>query len=183
MTYKYKTSNGLSVLGLGLLGGALLWWGLRRRVTVTSEPFRLQHPASSKSMPSHRRQAAQVTAASSAETAWPEEAAAPTRSQPQNRAKLQTVQETKPRSSTPEDFTPIEGIGPKINKVLHDAGITTFAQLAETEVSDLGQVLGEAGLRLAQADTWPEQARLAAEGKWDELRLLQDELDAGRRRE
>ena len=28
--------------------------------------------------------------------------------------------------------------------------------------------------------TWPQQAQLAADGKWDELDVLQDELDGGR---
>jgi predicted flap endonuclease-1-like 5' DNA nuclease len=79
-------------------------------------------------------------------------------------------------------LTPIEGIGPKINQVLHDAGIATFAQLAGTEVSRLQQILSDANLRLANADTWPEQAKLAAAGDWEELKRLQDELDAGVRR-
>ncbi|HBY69766.1 MAG TPA: 50S ribosomal protein L21, partial [Flavobacteriaceae bacterium] len=30
-------------------------------------------------------------------------------------------------------------------------------------------------------DTWPQQAQLAADGKWDELEKLQDELDGGRK--
>ena len=28
-------------------------------------------------------------------------------------------------------------------------------------------------------DTWPKQAEMAAEGKWDELKVWQDELDGG----
>jgi len=28
--------------------------------------------------------------------------------------------------------------------------------------------------------TWPQQADLAANGKWDELKVLQDELNGGR---
>ena len=29
-------------------------------------------------------------------------------------------------------------------------------------------------------ETWPQQAQLAADGKWDELKALQDELDGGK---
>ncbi len=28
--------------------------------------------------------------------------------------------------------------------------------------------------------TWPEQAKMAAEGKWDELKKWQDELNGGK---
>jgi len=28
--------------------------------------------------------------------------------------------------------------------------------------------------------TWPKQAEMAAEGKWDELKVWQDELDGGK---
>jgi predicted flap endonuclease-1-like 5' DNA nuclease len=69
--------------------------------------------------------------------------------------------------------------------VLQAAGITTFAQLAEASTAQLEQILEAADpnlLRLAKPTTWPEQAKLAAEGKWEELAKLQDELHGGRRR-
>lgn len=82
----------------------------------------------------------------------------------------------------PDDLTRIEGIGPKISGLLQAAGITTFAQLAATDVSRLKQILAEADLAaLANPTTWPEQAGLAAAGKWDALETLQDELKGGRR--
>jgi len=88
----------------------------------------------------------------------------------------------KPAPPTPDDLKRIEGIGPKISSVLQAAGITTFAQLAATAVSRLRQILTEAGLAaLADPTTWPEQADLAAAGKWDALEVLQDELKGGRR--
>jgi len=47
---------------------------------------------------------------------------------------------------------------------------------------NLRQILTEAGLAaLADPSTWPEQAGLAAAGKWDALKVLQDELKGGRR--
>ena len=35
---------------------------------------------------------------------------------------------------------------------------------------------------MLDADTWPEQAKLAAAGDWDGLKKLQDELKGGKRR-
>ena len=81
----------------------------------------------------------------------------------------------------PDDLKRIEGIGPKIEKILQDAGIFTFAQLAATEVSLLEKIVREdAGLRIAFPSSWPEQARLAAAGDWVALAKLQNELRAGR---
>jgi endonuclease III len=81
-----------------------------------------------------------------------------------------------------DDLTRIEGIGPKIAEMLKQVGITNFAQLAAVDVSRLKEILEGAGLSaLADPTTWAEQAKLAAEGKWDELQTLQDELKGGRR--
>ena len=82
----------------------------------------------------------------------------------------------------PDNLTKVEGIGPKISGLLKDAGITTFAALAATEVSRIQEILDAAGSRYNMADptTWPEQAKLAAEGKWDALDTLQNQLDGGR---
>jgi predicted flap endonuclease-1-like 5' DNA nuclease len=82
----------------------------------------------------------------------------------------------------PDDLKRIEGIGPKISGVLQSSGINTFALLAKADVSRLKNILEEAGVgALADPTTWPEQAGLAAAGKWDELNTLQDELKGGRR--
>ncbi len=80
-----------------------------------------------------------------------------------------------------DDLTRIKGIGPKISSVLQGAGIVTFQDLAATDVSRLEQILKEAGLRLADPQTWPEQASLAAAGQWDALRAMQGRLKGGRR--
>lgn len=87
--------------------------------------------------------------------------------------------------ATPDDLEKIEGIGPRISALLQEAGITTFAQLAKTEVSQLQQILQKAGSRFKMADpsSWPEQAELAAAGKWAEFEILQSRLAGGRRRE
>ena len=76
----------------------------------------------------------------------------------------------------------IEGIGPKIASLLNDAGILTFASLASTDVEKIKEILVAAGNRYKMHDptTWPQQANLAADGKWDELKKWQDELDGGK---
>ena len=89
-----------------------------------------------------------------------------------------------PAEKPVDDLKRIEGIGPKISGVLQAAGIATFAQLADTDVDRIGQILADSDpnlLRLANPATWPEQARLAAEGQWEALEELQGELKGGRR--
>lgn len=80
-----------------------------------------------------------------------------------------------------DDLVIIEGIGPKIAELFHGAGIRTFAQLAGSSVARLQEVLdaGGARFRTANPGTWAEQAALAAANRWQELKALQDRLDAG----
>ncbi len=85
-----------------------------------------------------------------------------------------------PSPIKPDDLTLIEGIGPKIASVLNAAGIITFNQLAQSETSHLDKILIEAGLHLPDPGTWPEQAALAAAGKWEEFKALTDSLKGGR---
>jgi predicted flap endonuclease-1-like 5' DNA nuclease len=82
--------------------------------------------------------------------------------------------------SEPDNLAKIEGIGPKISSVFQSAGISTFAQMAESEVTVLQQILDDAGIRLGDPTTWPQQAKLASSGDWDALEKLQDELLGGR---
>ena len=84
--------------------------------------------------------------------------------------------------STGDDLTIIEGIGPKIAELFIAQGITTFAQLADTSVERMTEILHAAGSRFAmhKPDTWAQQSALARDGKMDELKVLQDELNAGK---
>lgn len=84
----------------------------------------------------------------------------------------------------PDDLARIEGIGPKVVGLLHDAGITAFAALAATPPERLRTVLDAGGPSFNRADptSWPEQAGLAAAGKWAELADLQEALRGGRLR-
>ena len=82
-----------------------------------------------------------------------------------------------------DDLKRIEGIGPKIAGVLQAAGIHTFAQLAATSAEGIAQVLKEADpklLNLADPTTWPQQAKLAAAGKWEDLKEWQAQLKRGK---
>jgi predicted flap endonuclease-1-like 5' DNA nuclease len=82
---------------------------------------------------------------------------------------------------TPDDLKKIEGIGPKVASLLNQAGIMTFQQMVDAGAEKLEWILDQAGLQMIDADTWPEQARLAAAGDWEGLQTLQDELKGGKR--
>jgi large subunit ribosomal protein L17 len=94
--------------------------------------------------------------------------------------KAEVVEDTQSEDS--DDLTKVEGIGPKISELLKNSGISTFAKLAETETEKISEILTEAGGSFKSHDpkTWAEQAIMAADGKWDELKKWQDELDGGK---
>ena len=81
-----------------------------------------------------------------------------------------------------DDLKRIEGIGPKIASVLNEAGINSYKDLAGKKADALTEILVSANERYKMYDptTWPEQAGLAADGKWDELKSLQDSLTGGK---
>ena len=82
-----------------------------------------------------------------------------------------------------DDLELIEGIGPKISSVLKTAGIKTFAQLAALDADKVRELLTNTDARLGRISdptTWAEQSRLAAEGKMEDLKALQDNLKGGR---
>ena len=85
-------------------------------------------------------------------------------------------------AAAPDDLTKIEGIGPKVQELLKKAGISTFAELASRTPEQLDEILDAAGSIYKAMDetSWPQQAALAAAGKWEELKKLQDELVGGR---
>ncbi len=78
-----------------------------------------------------------------------------------------------------DDLKVIEGIGPRMEEVLKAAGVTRYAALADLRPGRLQTIMREAGTRMARPDTWPEQARLAADGEWQALKELQDSLKRG----
>jgi large subunit ribosomal protein L21 len=91
--------------------------------------------------------------------------------------------ETKKIEAESDKLTKIEGIGPKIETLLKEAGIETFKKLAKTKPERISELLIEkGGSTYSKYDpkTWPEQAKLAADEKWDELKKLQEELTGGK---
>lgn len=89
----------------------------------------------------------------------------------------------KPKSK-PDNLSKIEGIGPKIAKILKDAGIDSFKELSKQKPQKISDILIKAGgnsYNRFDPKTWPDQAKLAAEGKWAELEKWQVELKGGRK--
>ena len=81
-----------------------------------------------------------------------------------------------------DDLKIVEGIGPAIEKLLHEAGITTYEALAKSEFDNLKTILNDAGARFAihNPTTWAQQSALAADGKFDELEELKKVLVNGK---
>jgi len=81
-----------------------------------------------------------------------------------------------------DDLKIVEGIGPKIEELLHAAGIKTWKVLSETPSERIKEILDAAGpnFQIHDPGTWPEQSRLADLGEWDALKILQDALDGGK---
>jgi len=80
-----------------------------------------------------------------------------------------------------DDYTKIEGIGPKIKGLLNDDGLWSFAQLALTKTSNLQKILDNAGpaYTVHNPRTWSAQAKLADESNWEELKIWQEHLKGG----
>jgi len=81
-----------------------------------------------------------------------------------------------------DDLTKIEGVGKKIAELLSAEEIISFQDLAKSTPKKIRTILDAAGSKYKMHDpaTWPKQAKLAAAGKWDELRQLQSELKGGK---
>lgn len=92
--------------------------------------------------------------------------------------KPEKPQYSKRKSNKVDDLKKIEGIGPKIEMLLNNAGIFSFEQLEEASNSEIKEILAAAGGRLAVHDTstWNQQAMLANTGKWRDLKKLQKQI-------
>jgi large subunit ribosomal protein L21 len=97
--------------------------------------------------------------------------------------KIAEVKEPKaPKAKKGDDLVIIEGIGPKAAEALVAGGIDTFAKLATASVEEVKAILDASTSKVQHLDptTWAQQAQLAADGKMDELKKLQDELNGGK---
>ncbi len=93
----------------------------------------------------------------------------------------ETKAEVKEAAASDNDLTKIEGIGPKAAEALTAAGLSTFSDLAGADPEKIKEILTAASSRMAHLDpgSWPKQAKMAADGKWDELKEWQDKVKAG----
>ncbi len=80
-----------------------------------------------------------------------------------------------------DDLTVVEGIGPKIQELFHSFNIKTWKDLSETSEERCRKILDTKGdsYRIHNPKTWAEQAKMAYEGRWKELKDWQDVLDGG----
>ena len=78
------------------------------------------------------------------------------------------------------DLKVVIGIGPKIARLLMNRGITTWKALSETSPAAITEILLQEGgerYRIHNPETWPHQALLLNEGRWDELKELQGRIE------
>ncbi len=87
-----------------------------------------------------------------------------------------------PASAAPESLQRVEGIGPKIEDLLHTGGVLTMRHLASADLGVLQKILDAAGPRYTMHNpkSWSPQAELIVDENWDELEKYQDFLVAGR---
>jgi small subunit ribosomal protein S1 len=91
-----------------------------------------------------------------------------------------------PKASEPtvdgDDLKKIEGIGPKIEELLHAAGIISFVDLSKAEADAIKEILNAAGSRYQMHDptSWPMQAEMAANGEWEKLKEWQENAKGGK---
>ena len=74
------------------------------------------------------------------------------------------------KPAKPDDLTKLNGIGPRIQVILADGGVTTYAKLAKTSTEDLRLIIAAGGaLPPSSLSKWPAQAAFAAKGDWEGL--------------
>lgn len=80
-----------------------------------------------------------------------------------------TVKKTAPVKTTitKDDLKTINGIGPKVETLLNQAGVTTFHRLAATPIKDLKAIIENAGPIFKSMDPtlWKKEANKAINGK------------------
>jgi len=110
------------------------------------------------------------------------EKAAPAKKAEPKKAAPKKEAAAKPKA-TETKKAPAKKASPKAMEAMVAAGLDTFAKVAKATPEAIATILSDASSRLAHlvTDTWPEQAQLAADGKWDELKDLQEKLDGGRK--
>ena len=77
-----------------------------------------------------------------------------------------------------DDLTRLTGIGPKLAEAMKAAEIRSYAQLTNMSTEEISQALAGSNIRYtkANAESWAEQAKLAAAGDWKGLKAHQATL-------
>ncbi len=161
-----STESWLLLIMVVIVLAVIVWWWWKRR------------PTTPRAMPTREMHAPELVTATKTVPPVPVTEAQPIPSAPVSTTAI--VPAPAVRSVRADDLTFVEGIGPKIASLLRAAGIETLAQLSVTDTGKLSGILKAAKLQFSDPTTWPEQAALAAAGKMDELKALQDSLKAGR---
>ncbi|MDO5704323.1 MAG: hypothetical protein Q4G49_04525 [Paracoccus sp. (in: a-proteobacteria)] len=72
----------------------------------------------------------------------------------------------KVKALPPDDLKQIKGVGPKLEQLLNENGVTRFAQVADwrdADVDRFAELIGRMGGRI-RSDDWVTQARILADG-------------------
>ncbi|WBU63190.1 hypothetical protein [Paracoccus aerodenitrificans] len=76
------------------------------------------------------------------------------------------VEAASPAAASSDDLKEIKGIGPQLEGVLHENGVTSFSQIAgwsDADIDHFAGLIGRMGGRI-RSDDWVEQARILAAG-------------------
>lgn len=81
-----------------------------------------------------------------------------------------------------DDLKKLEGIDSRIEKLLNEAGIKSYAKLATMDRNHLKSLLEKGGsqFKMNEPKSWPYQAELAAKDNWNRLKEYQEFLLNGR---
>lgn len=95
----------------------------------------------------------------------------------------QTTAEAEAVSSAQvDDLVILEGIGPKVAKILAQSGIRTFEDLASAKKAHVQKILDQAGFQMMDPTGWIDQSKLAAKGDWEALEKMKSSLKGGRKK-
>ena len=91
------------------------------------------------------------------------------------RGKAALMGDAEPEAAKPakaaDNLKEIKGVGPQLEKLLHDNGVTSFAQIAvwsDGDIDHFAEVIGRMGGRI-RSDDWVGQAKILASGQETEF--------------
>lgn len=174
---------------LGLLLGYLIWGSLKRRISLLEQDLETWKDKYKKSEARNKQLKADLEDCRSKKRATKTVVTkAKVAKAPAAKAKAVAVAavpkaKAKKPVSKKDNLKVVEGIGPKIEGLLNADGIKTWIQLSQADLDRLRKILDDAGprYRIHDPSTWPKQAELASDDKWDALKKLQDKLKGGRK--